>query len=56
MVTGFRVFPRLLRMIRPNRGGVRSLLCNVAVGRRRGLLEPDKIARASRLYRLPERV
>jgi len=48
--------PRLLRMIRPDRGRVRGLLCNATVGRRRGLLEPDKIATASRLYRLPERV
>ena len=43
-------------MIRPDRGRVRGLLCNATVGRRRGLLEPDKIATASRLYRLPERV
>ena len=35
--------PRLLRMIRPDRRRVRGLLCNATVGRRRGLLEPDRI-------------
>ena len=58
---GLRAPPQLPRLHRIHSDPIKDMFADflatrLCVGRQRGLLEPDKIAMASRLYRLPEQV
>ena len=58
---GLRAPPQLPRLHRIHSDQIKDMFADflatrLCVGRRRSLLEPDKIVTASRLYRLPERI